>query len=258
MLINTVILFLRDALPIFVLIAYLSAFLQMSKLWLFLSLSTGALLSLIYINQIHVISQWFDGIGIELVSWWSQVFIYLLAVILVLTLPPQKSANKKLGYWVAGIMVSLTIVSKGSSFILYFDGYLNQNNVLQSMLLGTLLGLGISLSLAILLNLGAQGLRRRFGLWTIWLLIIVYSSGQLSNALSLLVQIDFISASATAWNSQSLLSNEFEFGHLFKVLFGYQASPSMTQVYVYALSIAFPLAVFYWFKHHTPPQKGNQ
>jgi high-affinity iron transporter len=190
MLINTVILFLRDALPIFVLTVYLYVHLPTSKLWLLQCFVAAAILSLIYINQIHIIGQWFDGKGIELSLWLSQLIIYLLALVLAYGLSRNLTWNKYVLYWVAGLMVSLTLVSKGSNFILYFDGYLNQNNVLQSMFLGTFLGIGIGicLSLAILLYLTAQWLQQQLGSWATWLLVHVYVTGQLVNTLPLLVR----------------------------------------------------------------------
>jgi high-affinity iron transporter len=256
MLINTVILFLRDALPIFVLVVYLYVHLPATKLWLLLCCVAGALLSLIYINQFHVIGQWFDGKGIELSLWLCQIVVYLLVLVLGYGLNRNPSSNKKYLYWVAGLMVSLTLVSKGSNFILYFDGYLNQSNVLQSMLLGTFLGLGICLSLAILLYLTAQWLKQRLGPWSTWLLVHIYVTGQLVNALPLLVQVDIIDASATAWSSQHFVNNEFEFGHLFNVLFGYQATPSIAQVIVYVLALLIPLAIFYSLKLNLASNSG--
>jgi high-affinity iron transporter len=257
MLINTVILFLRDALPIFVLIVYLYVHLPASKLWLLICFLTGALLSLIYINQIHIIGQWFDGKGIELSLWLSQLLVYLLTLVLAYGLSRNHSSNNHLVYWVAGLMVNLTLVSKGSNFILYFDGYLNQSNVLQSMLLGTFLGLGICLSLAVLLYLAAQWLKQRLGPWATWSLVLVYSTGQLVNALPLLVQVDIMDASATAWTSQHIVSNEFEFGHLFNVLFGYQASPSIAQVIVYVLALLIPPVTLYWLQPNLSSHSGN-
>jgi high-affinity iron transporter len=256
MLINTVILFLRDALPIFVLIVYLYVHLPANKLWLLICFVAGALLSLIYINQIHIVGQWFDGKGIEISLWLSQLFVYLLALVLAYGLSPNNSSNKQVLFWVAGLMVSLTLVSKGSNFILYFDGYLDQNKVLQSLLLGIFLGLGICLSLAILLYLTAQWLKLRLGPWATWALVLIYATGQLVNALPLLVQVDLIDASATAWSSQILVSNEFEFGHLFNVLFGYQATPSIAQVIVYVCALSIPLATFYWLKLNSAPHSG--
>mgnify|MGYP003648470093 CR=1 FL=1 len=258
MLINTVILFLRDALPIFVLVVYLYVHLPASKLWLLFCFVAGALLSLIYISQIHIIGQWFDGKGIEISLWFSQLFVYLLTLVLAYGLTRSQSSNRYFIYWVAGLMVSLTLVSNGSSFILYFDGFLYQNNVLQSMLLGTFLGLGICLSLAVLLYLAAQWLKQRLGLWATWALVLIYATGQLVNALPLLVQVDLIGASATAWSTQHLVSNEFEFGHLFNVLFGYQATPSIAQVIVYVFALSIPLATFYWLKQNSASHSGNK
>lgn len=258
MLINTVILFLRDALPIFVLVVYLYVHLPASKLWLLICLVVGALLSLIYINKIHIVGQWFDGNGIELSLWLSQLFVYLLTLLLAFGLKGSQSSNRYLMWWIAGLMVSLTLVSKGSNFILYFDGYLNQSNAIQSMLLGTFLGLGICLSLAVLLYLAAQWLKHHLGPWATWSLILVYVTGQLVNALPLLVQVDLIDASSTAWSSQSFVSNEFEFGHLFNVLFGYQATPSIAQVIVYVFAILIPLTTFTWLKLHSASHSGNK
>jgi high-affinity iron transporter len=53
MLINTVILFLRDALPILVWVVYLYVHLPATKFWLLLCVVVSALLNLIYVNQIH-------------------------------------------------------------------------------------------------------------------------------------------------------------------------------------------------------------
>ncbi|WP_299074993.1 hypothetical protein [uncultured Paraglaciecola sp.] len=257
MLINTVILFLRDALPIFVLVVYLYAHLPESKLWLGLSFVAGALLSLVYVNQIHAIGQWFDDKGIELSLWMSHVFVYLLTLILAYQLSRYHVSNKHGVYCVAGLMVSLTLVSNGSNFIVYFEGYLNQSNVMQPMLLGTFLGLGICLSLAVLLYLAAHWLKQRFGPLATWLLVLIYVTGQLVNALPLLVQVDVIDASTTAWSSQHIVSNELEFGHLFRVLFGYHASPSIAQVTVYIFALLIPIAALYWLRPNSAPQTGN-
>jgi high-affinity iron transporter len=73
-----------------------------------------------------------------------------------------------------------------------------------------------------------------------------------------LVQVDVIDASPTAWSSQHFISNEFEFGHLFNVLFGYQAAPSITQVVVYVCALFTPLAIFYWLKLNLASLTGNK
>lgn len=258
MLINTVILFLRDALPIFVLVVYLYVHLPPNKLWLLICFVSGTLLSLMYINQIHIIGQWFDGTGIEISLWFSQLCIYLLTLVLAYGLTRSQTSDQHFMFWIAGLMVNLTLVSKGSNFILYFEGYLNQSNAMQSILVGTFLGIGICLSLITLLVLAAQKLKQCLGPWATWSLILVYATGQLVNALPLLVQIDLIEASDTAWSSQNFVSNELEFGHLLNVLFGYQATPSFAQVIVYVLALFTPIVIFYWLKRRSAFHSGNK
>jgi high-affinity iron transporter len=89
------------------------------------------------------------------------------------------------------------------------------------------------------------------------ILVLVYSTGQLVNALPLLVQVDIMDASATAWTSQHIVSNEFEFGHLFNVLFGYQAAPSIVQVLVYVFALLIPPVTLYWLKPNLSSHSGN-
>lgn len=258
MLINTVIVFLRDALPIFVLVAYLYAHLSASKRWLLLCLTVGSVLTLIYTSQIHFISELVDGKGIEAYLWISQLLVYLLTLCLGYGLSRNQFSHQFRLLLIAGVMVCLTLVSKGSYFILYFDGYWQHSNALQSMLLGTFLGLGICLSLTTLLYLAALWLKQRLGLWATWSLLLIYAAGQLVNAFPLLEQVDLINESATVWNTQRFISNEFEFGHLFNVLFGYQATPSVTQITVYLFALALPLSVFYWLNLKRFTLLGNK
>ena len=55
--------------------------------------------------------------GIELSLWLYQLFVYLLALVLAYGLKPSQHSNKIFLYSVAGLMVCLTLVSKGSNFI---------------------------------------------------------------------------------------------------------------------------------------------
>jgi high-affinity iron transporter len=155
-------------------------------------------------------------------------------------------------------MISLKLVSKGSNFIFYLDGYLNQSNEIQSMLLGTFLCLCICIILCVFLYLSSQWLGQLFGTCATWFLVHIYVTGQLVNTLPLLVQVDLIDASITAWSSQHFISNEFELGHFFKVLFGYQASPSIAQVAVYAVALFTPLVIFYWLKLSSASHLGTK
>jgi high-affinity iron transporter len=248
MLINTVILFLRDALPIFILLALLCALLPRRRIWASTALISGFLVTLLYTNQIDSITGWFDGTGIELSLWLLHSCIYLLTLILGFRIKQGQLSQTTHVAVIAGIMVGLIMIAKGSSFLLYFSGYLHHNNALQSMLMGTLLGLGICLSLAVLIYFIVQWLGAKFGTWSIWFLLLLYATGQVVNAIPLLVQVDIVEPSITAWSTRGFISNESEFGHLFNVLFGYQATPSVTQVTIFIFALLCPLFTF-WLCH---------
>jgi len=257
MLINTVILFLRDALPVFVLLVYLHALLKLNQFWASLSLIAGVILSLLYVSQIQLVATYFQGNGVELLRWLVQCIIYLLTLFLGYKLLRKETTPPRYLLSIAAIMISLTVAAKGGNFMLYFAGYWQQNHMLQAMLLGTLLGIGICVSIAILLYFSSLWLRQRCGLWITWFLLLLHTTGQLTNALSLLVQIDLISSSSPTWNSHKLISNQSETGYLFNVLFGYQATPSLAQIIVYLTAILLPLIIIYWYYQRQSSQSGN-
>lgn len=250
MLINTVVLFLRDVLPIFVLISLLSAHYSLKGLWLVLPVIIGLVFNTILVEQLHVISNFFDGAGLELSLFTIHLGIYLLALSLAL-LSSLRSQHNIHTLWIATSIIILTFITNGTNFVLYFRGYLDQSNALQPMLVGSLLGIGICLSLMTLLYLFAIWLKHHLGIWFTHFFILVYTSGQLVNSLPLLEQIDYLKISDDAWSTQHIISNQSELGYLFKVLFGYQAVPSINQIILYSCVLILSFAVCWKIKIST-------
>jgi high-affinity iron transporter len=244
MLINTVILFLRDALPIFVLLGLLLAQVRLPKSILVSALLMGFLLSLIFIQQVDSLGMLFDGAGLEISLWILHVLLYLNVLLLGYAVLIGRVGRFTPVWWGASLIV-IMMIAKGTNFLLYFNGFLNQIDALQSMTIGTLLGLGICLSLAILLFFFTMGLKSRFGAIAAWIVLLIFASGQLMNSLHLLVQVDLLHGSGPIWNSQWLIDDESEYGHLFNVLFGYVAAPNLLQIGVFTTAIVVPL-VQYW------------
>lgn len=259
MLINTVILFLRDALPIFILLGLLMGQLTFSKKWLIGALTMGFVCSVIFIQQVNILGDMFDGTGLELALCCLHFILYglVLALGFVLFIRPTSKPSWQTSYLALALIVVIC-VAKGSNFLLYFNGYLNQQNALQSMLIGTLLGLGICLSLAILLYFFMDWLTKKFGIFTPWTLLLVFAAGQLVNSLNLLVQVDVLSNAEPLWNSQWLVDNESEYGHLLNVLFGYTATPTTLQICLYILLILFPVMARYYRGHFAKPTPRGQ
>jgi high-affinity iron transporter len=259
MLINTVILFLRDALPLFVLLGMLIGQVAVTKSLLFGALLLGFFCSLVFIQQVGVLGELFAGTGLE-VSLWALHFLLYGGVLLLgfgLFIRPASYLNHHQS-WLVLVLLVIIIVAKGTNFLLYFNGFLNQQNALQSMLIGTLLGLGICLSLAILLYFFTVWLKRQFGPFASWAILLIFITGQLTNSLNLLVQVDVIPEGVPLWNSQWLVDNESEYGHLLNVLFGYIATPTALQVSLYISLIFLPLLTRYlWLKFIAHTDRGE-
>ena len=256
MLINTVILFLRDALPIFVLLGLVLAQVRISFNMLSTALISGLLLALVFIRQVDSLGSMFEGAGIEISLWLLNVALYFVVLMLGHSLLKTNKAICK-PQWLALALIVLIIIAKGSNFLLYFDGYLNQANALQSMFLGILLGAGICLSLAVLLFFFVTALRSRFGWSAPLLMLLIFASGQLINALNLLVQVDLLPTSSVVWDSQWLIDDESEYGHLLNVLIGYVATPSRIQVAIYLAAIVLPWFYYQKLKGFSHFSRGN-
>lgn len=252
MLINTVILFIRDALPIFVLLAFLLAQIRLSKPLLITSIFVGLMLAILFIQLVDELGSMFDGTGLELSLFSLHLCLYLLVLALGYNML-SASANQLYAANIALAAIMTIIITKGSNFLLYFNGHLNQLDALQSMSIGMFLGLGICLSLTVLLYFFMVWLKGRFGIVAPWIVLLVFVSGQLMNALNLLIQVDILPAASPIWNSQWLLDDESEYGHLLNVLFGYVESPSILQISLYTLFIFGPLIPYFraWFFTHS-------
>jgi high-affinity iron transporter len=259
MLINTVILFLHDALPIFVLLGITLAQVSISKRLILSAFIMGLICSLTFIQKVDVLGGLFAGTGLELSLWTLHFLLYSFVLLFgfALFIRPNSWLNREKNWLVLSLFV-IIIVAKGTNFLLYFNGFLNQQNALQSMLIGTLLGLGICLSLAILLYFFIAWLKSKFGSFASWVFLLIFAAGQLINSFSLLVQVDLIAESSPIWNSQWLVDNESEYGHLLNVLFGYIAAPTLLQMSAYLVLILFPmLSWFGWTKISGPLHGGK-
>jgi high-affinity iron transporter len=260
MLINTVILFMHYALPIFVLLGFLFVQVKLSLHLQFSAVLIGLIVALGFISQVDRVGAWLDGAGLEWFFFSLHLCLYSGVLLLANALLNRSIKGKNLApVRLAVLLVIIMIVTKGSNFLLYFNGYLNQVNALQSLLVGTFVGLGICLSIAILLYFSMEWLGRHFGRIAPLTALLVFVAGQLANASNLLVQVDVLPATSVLWNSQWWLDDASEYGHLCNVLFGYVARPTALHMSVFIISILCPLVIQVWrLRHVKPLQRGVQ
>lgn len=249
MLINTVILFIKDILPVFVLFCFIYIYIKpawlnkKSTTWLIVTCILGAVI--VYCN-IEPISDAFDGDGLEIYSVIINVYIYaglLLSSSKLITTEPLSKLQSYLLLTGAGIFS----VMKLSEFFLFFTTSVIHQQTLDHTLVGSIIGIGIcssfSILLAALLTLAlTQSTWLKHSFW------LLYLNGFLIEILYQLQQIDIISTSSALWNTSGMISGASEYGYLLNTLFGYVASPTVEHLATYAVSlILYLLMLVYWF-----------
>jgi len=76
--------------------------------------------------------------------------------------------------------------------------------------------------------------------------LFLFASGQLNQALNLLLQIDFLPSFESVWDSNFILNENSELGYFFTALFGYEATPSLLHVSVYLSALGIPLGGYFY------------
>lgn len=241
MLINTVILFLNDALPIVIITVLLLTIahkLQRAYSWVFIAILLSIITTITLIYFIDNVAQIFDSTGLELLFALGYFCIY--SFIIALLFLSYCSVNGRL--WMIcgqGILICVATLN-GADFLVYITGYWSQVDVLQSLAVGIILSLGICISIGILLYFLIIYSDQRLSIHTSSVLILFYGAGQLIKASNLLLQIDVLPSSSPLWDVSFLITENSELGHFLSALFGYDASPSLYQLIIYLTALLLP------------------
>jgi len=242
MLINTLFLFLREMLPLFlfttmVLILFFNSNLGSSLL--LRSLGFGIALGLCLLPIIDSISMGLDGRGLELLFFMTT----LLQMICFLVVIIDHAEHHNRAHSLIAIILVLMSMTASVHFISYFTVLWQTQPFSQALVLGTAVGVGISASLAILLYFLLRMVHQNFPL-VIWYLSGWFLSAQLAVKTNLLAQIGLIDAEIV-WSTEAWLSEQTVLGYLFRSLIGYEATPIYWQLYCYLFSIGL---VFFLIK----------
>jgi len=256
MLINTVLLFLQNALPIFIITVLLllrfssETINKPSVKWLALSLILVVTLAVILSYFLESISQAVDGKGIELFLSSGFLLVYFFSIILFV----HKNSNRETAIKIQLALIMFLIIGclNGAHFILYFTSYWSKAQQVQSMLIGLILGGGICLSIAILFYFLLKYADRRFHPNTSSYFLLFFTIGQLMHAIVLLQQIDILPSSQSLWDSGQFIAENSELGRLLTVLFGYETTPSLLQFITYAIAFIIPVIINLLISHAKP------
>lgn len=260
MLINTVILFLSDALPVVIMTALLLALSAKQTLhWFVYGIAISIVTTFTLINSVDFIAQWFDSTGLELLFSSGYILIYFFIIGLLI----NKYLFLNTMVWqVCAFFITLLVMSlNGTNFLVYITGYWSQADALQSLLIGMVLGAGICMSIGVLLYFFVIYCDRNLSVYTVSLLFLLYGAGQLIQATNLLLQIDILPTSSVLWDMNIMINEKSEIGHFLNALFGYDASPTISQALIYVVAIIIPMALFIikpFIKPKTPRQTMRQ
>ncbi len=254
--IDAVIIVLRETLEASLLIGFLFVYSNhflINKTWLIGSLLVGSFLSLIVVIELPNISDLLDGIGQELLFFsvlltlsvliqWSGWQIILLKII------GRQVDSNQLKY-LYSVIILLAVSLEGAEIIIYLQSRLSNESQSFPSILGGLLGLGIGLSVsALLYYLLSQ--TSRVGLWFCFVILTLVSAGMASQAYSYLMQADIVDSGYPIWDSNYLVDERSVLGQLFYALFGYEATPTSNQLFVYLAYVFFPFIVLFYFRRY--------
>lgn len=234
MLINTVLMFLRELLPLCILLATLLVWHRV--LWrqfaLFFALPSLLLLSLVSLKMVWI-SEQLDGLGLELL--YSLFYLSCFILLCVSALKAQYAL------WASALAAACLFSISGSNLLLYIWLPTQTENTPADLWLGAALGVGIGASIAVLWYYLLTELKQ----WrssSFALLLSLSGARQVMMASALLIQSDWLVAGPQLWQTELWLSEQSELGFFLQALMGYEATPSLSQVLLYLLCFV----VLFW------------
>jgi len=251
MLINTIILFLRDALPIFVITTILISLLHqqgIKKPWYAIAVFSSVLLSLFLLTTIDDISQTFDDTGREWLYAFSYIVCYFLSLILLSQLVAANGKMRPRKYIMisacAIALMAILMTLNGANFLIYITGFWYQTNASNVLITGVILGAGICASIAVLLYF-FMAFFQRYCRIVREIFLILFSTGLLMKASNLLIQIDVLPSDSFLWDANHIIAENAELGHLLTAFWGYDATPTMLQLWLYLSAIMLAFIVLF-------------
>ncbi len=246
---NAVIVVLRETLEASFLISLTllySDLLKISRNWLPLALVLASLVAYMVAENMHIISEWFDGVGQEilfsimlLMVACSIILLNLIAYIKIHFYQKVPTKNVTISLLMIFCIISTTSL-EGAEIIIYFESSKQQTGALFSTTIGSLLGAGIGFSIAVVFFYSIRVFRQERFL-VIFILLSLVAAGMLIQSVGYLSQAGLIDTGLPLWDSSKLLDENSIIGQLLYALFGYESTPNLVQVTVYFASILVPL-----------------
>lgn len=234
MLINSLVVFLSDLLPIFLLVGLLLWPAPRHPWQLVAGLIWGALLGTLLLVFSSEVSTLWGGVGFELLSLVGLgiFFISMLFYLRQATASTRQTVTAVVALTALATMNMLNVLA-------YWTSAFDLTRYPSHLLMGSALGLGISLSLACLIYL-ALSISDRLRIKQLFLSLFV--SSQFATVADILEQIDWLPTSPVLWNSSRFIADDSEYGMLLRVLVGYEATPTLAYMLIFVAALTMLIA----------------
>jgi high-affinity iron transporter len=255
MLVNSVILVLREVLEAAILVSVLVALslqLRLGLRWLCWALPVALVGALWYAGVLDDVTDALDGAGQEVANATLQFLVYLLVLGVVAL---SGGGHREAQAWHVGLRtlmalaVVFAVVREGAEIAVYVEGFAAAEALRRAVFAGSVIGGGIGISSGVLLLAALRALPGDRRLATCLLLLCLIGAGMIMQATMLLEQVDWLLSGEPLWDSSGLLSEQSVSGELLYAVFGYEATPGVVQVALYLVSLMLMLALW-WSSSH--------
>jgi high-affinity iron transporter len=235
--------------------------------WTVFSVVFGVIFAWVYSQNFERISDSFDYVGLEIANATIHSLSCAFLISLAWLFPSSHSVmhleNRLRGATACMVfVVVLAILREGSEIIQFGSGVLGQGEVGLPIFYGGLVGAGIGVSTGVLLYYGLTGLSLERSLKVCVLLLALTAGNMASQATLLLNQADWLPFTPIVWDSNRLLVESSVLGQLAYALIGYEATPSLMQVFAYFFGLvavfASPISRLAWFGYQASSVRKNQ
>ncbi len=239
MLLTSVIIVLREVLEAVLLLSLfmvISSMLELSLRWMRSAIGFGLIGASVYGVYINAVSEWFEGVGQEVVNAFLQFLVYPLLVLSVFLFVRQYRVGSRDNVSLAWLMTAcaaLSITREGSEILIYMSGFFQSEQMLANVLVGSTIGAAIGISVGVLFYFLLLSQPPRRSVLAIVFLLCFVGAGMCAQATQLLIQADWISISGFIWDSSAIIPEGSVVGQLLYALIGYEATPSIIEVTVY-------------------------
>ena len=255
MLLNSVIIVLREVLEATLIFSILLALSRQSKIhcsWITWSLLIGMFGAVVYGINIPLVSEWFDGVGQEVVNALMQYSVYILLlfyiIILHLYAAQPATATRKLLVIMMILITAITMSREGSEIFRYFLSAIHSDNHYAAIMMGMIIGASIGTSIGVLFYYLLLNIREQWSMNFGLGLLILAAAGLISQATLLMIQADWLPAQRPVWDSSAILSERSLPGQLLYALVGYEATPTALQAGMYLAGLILPVFIILLLK----------